>query len=203
MEDSFGIHRGPLKGRLVLIVGVTGSGKGALEAHLRSAFPELYFAVSCVTRPPRPGEVEGENYHFVSKGEFLERRDRGEFLEWIEKYNGIFYGTLKSEILTPLSEGRLVVREVDIDGVKALQRIIPREQLYIIAINAGSWEIVERRVKARAPIADEELATRKRRYAEENPFFLEVADTIIENPDGKLDESKAKIEEVVKTLLAR
>lgn len=202
MEDSAQLS-GSKKGRLVLIVGVTGSGKGALLEHLRAQFPELTFAVSCVTREPRPGEVEGHTYHFISKEEFNQRLSKGEFLEWIEKYGGIRYGTLKSEILTPLSEGKVVVREVDIDGVKSIQQLVPKEKLSIIAIDAGAWETVERRVKARAPISEEELETRRKRYLEENPYFREVADVVIENPDGGLAQAKAQIEEVVKTLLAR
>lgn len=187
----------------MLVVGVTGSGKGALLEHLRTTFPELTFAVSCVTRPPRPGEVDGHTYHFVSEAEFEERRARGEFLEWTEKYVGIKYGTLKSEIIVPMQEGKTVIREVDIDGVKSLFTLIPREHLTVIAIDAGGWETVEERITKRAALSAPELQSRKERYRQEDPYFKEVADFVISNPDGNLEAAKRDIEEVVRGLMSR
>ena len=186
-------------GTFVLIIGASGSGKGALLKHAKAAHPEIVFPVSCTTRAMRPGEKDGETYHFVLNEEFTRRIDAGEFLEWAE-YGGARYGTLKSEIITPLEEGKLVMREVEVQGVRQLRNIIPAENLVTIYIHAGEWTDIERRIRGRAPISEEELALRKHRYEDEHPFINE-ADYVVENFDGKFKEADAAFEEIIQKLL--
>lgn len=186
-------------GTFALIVGASGSGKGALLKHARAAHPEIVFPVSCTTRAMRPGEKDGETYYFVSDEEFTNRIEAEEFLEWAE-YGGARYGTLKSEITAPLEEGKLVMREVDVQGVHQLRTILPPENLVSIYIHAGAWEDVERRIRGRAPISEEELALRKHRYEEEEPFMRE-ATYVVENLDGKFKEADAAFEGIIQKLL--
>jgi guanylate kinase len=177
-----------MAGKLILVVGPSGSGKSALLAHLAQQMPDIIFPVSCTTRAMRPGEIDGEKYHFVTKDEFERRREAGEFLEWAP-YGGNYYGTLKSQILGPLAEGRVIMREVEVQGARQIQKLISPESLRIIFIHAGSWENLERRIQARAPITEVELLARRKRYEDETTF-KDQAHTTILNFDGGLEEAK-------------
>jgi guanylate kinase len=187
-----------MKGALVLVIGPTGSGKSALLSFLQAAAPQIVFPVSCTTRAPRPGERDGEKYFFINKEEFEKREAAGEFLEWAS-YGGNYYGTLKSEILPKLEEGRLVVREVEVQGARQIRKLLPKENLKIVFIDAGSWESLERRILARAPMNDVELLARRKRYEDELSFKAE-ADRVIENRDGGLEQAKKDFIEAIHTL---
>ncbi len=177
-----------MQGKLILVVGQTGSGKGTLLGYVREQRPDLVFPVSCTTRPMRPGEVEGQNYYFVSDEEFQRRVENDEFLEWVYT-DTKRYGTLKSEILAPLEEGKTVVREIDIKGVAKIRTLLSKEVIRTIFIDAGSWEELKARILARAPLSEEELASRKVRYEEEEVFKHE-ADFVVKNFTGGLEQAK-------------
>jgi guanylate kinase len=189
-----------MKGTLVLVIGPTGSGKSALISHAREAIPELVFPVSCTTRAMRPGEKEGVNYYFVTTEEFEKRVEAGEFLEW-KHTDGKRYGTLKAEILKPLEEGKTLLREVEIRGARdIISGLVPRENVFTIYIDGGSWEDLERRILARASMGEAELASRRQRFEEETPF-KEEADAVIYNREGKLEEAKLEFEHLVRSIV--
>lgn len=187
-----------LTGHLILIMAPSGSGKGVLLAHLRETFPALHFAVSCTTREPRPGERDGEVYHFVSDDIFDAKVRAGEFLEWAE-FSGKRYGTLKSEILEPLAQGRVVIREIELQGILSVRELIPEAQRTILYVDAGAWDTLKRRIEARAPISAEHLALRKERFEAESKW-KEYADVIIENKDNMLAEAKRELEKCVREI---
>ncbi len=189
-----------MNGKLILVVGPTGSGKSALLTYLHERNPSLVFPISCTTRTPRPGEKEGEKYFFVNKEDFEKRQTNGDFLEWAA-YGNNYYGTLKSEILPAIAAGKTVVREVEVQGARQIQQLIPKEQLRIIFIDAGVWENLERRILARAPMSEVELLARRKRYEDELTFKSE-ADTVVENPDGQLENTKQVFEKTVLELAA-
>ena len=189
-----------MKGKLILVTGSSGSGKGVLLKHLYEQFTELVSPVSCTTRAPRPQDVEGEKYYFVSEEEFDKRIANGEFLEWAF-YGGHRYGTLKSEILEPLEAGANVLREVEIQGAHAIAKLVPQDSLKTIFIDAGSWEGLKKRIVARAPMPEEELLKRYERYQDEQTFIT-LADFVVENKDGKLEEAKEAIEQIVRDILS-
>jgi len=190
-----------MSGRFILVVGPSGSGKSVLLDHLHSVHPEIIFPVSCTTRARRPGEVSGEKYYFVDKGEFDKRREHGDFLEWAS-YGNNYYGTLKSEILPPLAQGKTVVREVEVQGARQLIEKIPQESLRVVFIDAGSWNDLERRIRARAPMSDVELLARRKRYEDENAFKPQ-ADSVVQNADGKLEEAKNSFVKAVEGLISK
>ncbi len=190
-----------MKGKLILVIGPTGSGKGTLLAHVRTMIPELIFPVSCTTRTPRPGETSGQTYYFVSADEFEQRIAAGEFLEWAE-YGHNRYGTLKSEILPAMAEGKTVIREIEVQGARQIQKILSPEDLRIIYIDAGSWDDLEKRIKARAPIGQPELESRRKRYEDETSFKSQAA-AVIENRDGGLEKAKLDFEAAVRSIMEK
>lgn len=187
-----------MQGKLILIVGPTGSGKGSLEAHLHSVMPEVYWSISCTTRTPRPGEKDGDRYFFITKEAFEQREQAGEFLEWAQ-YGGNYYGTLKSQVLPMLAEGKTVMREVEVQGARQIAQIVPKDQLKIIFIDAGSWEDLERRVLKRASMGEAELLSRRKRF-EDELSFMSQADVVVKNPDGGLEAAKSAFVSAVQQL---
>ena len=187
-------------GHLILIVSVPGGGKSTLIQCLKEECPQLQFAVSCTSRDPRPGEVDGENYYFLSPAEFERRIEAGDFLEWIQQDGGRYYGTLKSEIIDRIADGEIVVREVEIRGVRSIRELVPRDSLTVVFITAGSWDDMRQRILDRAPITEEELEYRRGRYEQEIQFAQE-ADLVIENRNGALDEAKEKLTQAVDSII--
>ena len=108
----------------------------------------LVFNVSATTRPPRPGEVDGVDYHFITREEFAERRRRGEFLECFEVFGREhWYGTLLGEVTTSLAAGKWVILEIDVQGALAVVERYP--DAVTIFIRPGSLEELERRLRGR------------------------------------------------------
>lgn len=190
-----------ITGHLVLVMAPSGSGKGSLLAYARQMFPELYFAVSCTTRLPRAGEREGGTYYFLSDADFDEKIHAGEFLEWAE-FGGARYGTLRAEIVTPLCQGRVVIREVELQGILAIKEQICARNRTIVYVDAGGWEVLERRIRGRAPITSEHLALRKERYQAESQWKA-FADIVIENRDGRLAEAEQAFQKLLTDILSR
>ena len=180
----------PYTGKFILVIGPTGSGKSVLINYIKETFPNILYPVSCTTREKRPGN-ENSGYRFLDTNEFNKKREAGEFLEWAQ-FGSSLYGTLKEEVFSGLSQGKILLKEMEVQGVYQVQNILPAEQLVVIYIDAGSWDELERRVRARAPITDEEIAKRKKRYEEEVPF-RETANFVINNPPGELEKAKVQI----------
>jgi len=189
------------KGKLILIVGLPGSGKGTLVAYARDQFPQIVFPISWTTRPIRPGEAEGANYHFATDEEFMRSVESGEFLEWVTIDGGHRYGTRKNEILPALEAGKFVMREIEVLGARAIMSLMPREDIVIICINPDSWEDLSKRMLSRAPMSAVELEERRKRYEREAPFKKE-ADFVIDNTYGELDKAKEQLSAVLRKVLA-
>ena len=184
-------------GKFILVVGPTGSGKSVLLAYIKEVFPDIFFPMSYTTRERRPG-VENSAYQFLTQEEFKAKVDSGEFLEWAQ-FGGNFYGTAKDEVIASLQEGKILLKEMEVQGVRQTQGILSPDQLCIMYIDAGSWDELERRVRARAPITEEELAKRKQRYDDEVPF-KETADFVIQNYFGELDTAKEQVVSAINSI---
>lgn len=119
----------------------------------------LVHSVSCTTRPPRVGEVDGENYHFLSREEFHARRNAGEFLECMEVFGrGDWYGTLKQTVAAGLAAGNWMVLEIDVQGAMSVLQTHP--DALTIFLHSGSLEELERRLRHRATESDEAIQQR-------------------------------------------
>jgi guanylate kinase len=149
-----------------VITGPSGVGKGTLIRLLRERVPELALSVSATTRQARPGETQGEHYHFLSDEEFERHVAAGDFVEWAE-YSGRRYGTLREELDRHTSGGRPVVLEIEVQGARQVRETLPDAvQIFIrppsdealrdrlIGRGTDDPEQVERRLK----VAEEELA---------------------------------------------
>jgi guanylate kinase len=119
-------------GKVFVITGPSGVGKGTLIEQLLERIPELELSVSATTREPRPGEADGRDYHFLTAAEFERRVDAGDFLEHAT-YSGNRYGTLRQEVERRLAEGRSVVLEIEVQGARQVRKAMPEAVQIFIA----------------------------------------------------------------------
>lgn len=149
-----------MTGKLLVISGPSGAGKTTLLKRLYATSPvPLATSVSATTRAPRPGEVDGADYHFLTKDEFERRRRHGDFLECFEVYQrGDWYGTLKSEVAPRLANGKWVVLEIDVQGTLAVLQHYP--QAVTIFVRPSSLDELERRLRARGTESEAALGRR-------------------------------------------
>ncbi|MDD4266738.1 MAG: guanylate kinase [Pirellulales bacterium] len=155
------------RGKLVVVSGPSGAGKSTLLARvLRQAEVPLVMSVSATTRPPRPGERNGVDYHFLSRQAFAELRGRGEFLECFEVFGkGDWYGTLNSEVTPSLDRGKWVVLEIDVSGAAAVQAKYP--EAISVFVHPGSIDELERRLRGRGTEDEPAVARRLARARDE------------------------------------
>jgi guanylate kinase len=145
------------KGNLFIISGPSGAGKGTLVKELPARVPDLWVSVSVTTRAPRPGEVEGQHYFFVSSEEFRRLADTGGLLEWAEVH-GNCYGTPRAAVEAKIEEGRQVVLEIDPQGAFQVKQLMPDSVL--VFITPPSWEELQRRLEKRGSETKAQVETR-------------------------------------------
>lgn len=150
----------PREPRLIIVSGPSGAGKSTVVKRLLSdcSLP-IQMSVSATTRSPRPGEVNGVDYHFLSRDEFQRRREGGEFLECFEVFGrGDWYGTLRESVTSGLKAGKWILLEIDVQGAMATLQTYP--QAITIFIHPGSLEELERRLANRGSETPESLRRR-------------------------------------------
>lgn len=145
------------RGLLVVVSGPSGAGKGTVLAHAIRNYPNLQYSVSVTTREPRPGEVDGVNYYFVTKDRFKEMLAGGELLEHQQVY-GNYYGTPKQKVLDKLEEGFDVVLEIDVKGALDIKNKFP--QAVMIFLTPVNRSTIEERLRGRDTETEEQLKVR-------------------------------------------
>ncbi len=146
-------------GRAVVLSGPSGVGKSALVGCLRERIPNLHFSVSATTRAPRPGEVDGVDYHFVSPARFQELIDEGALLEWAEIHGGLHRsGTLAEPVRAATASGLPVLIEVDLAGARAVKKAMPEAITVFLA--PPSWADLEARLVGRGTETPEVIRRR-------------------------------------------
>ncbi|MCP9235679.1 guanylate kinase [Lewinella sp. JB7] len=153
-------------GKLLIFTAPSGAGKTTLVRHLLQKFGQLAFSVSATTRPPRPGEEDGVDYHFLSLEEFRRRVAEGAFVEYEEVYPGRFYGTLHSEIERIRAAGRTVVFDIEVKGATNIKKHYPEDSLAVF-VAPPSREVLFQRLRDRSTEDAESLRVRIARAAEE------------------------------------
>lgn len=136
------------RGRLVVLAGPSAVGKSTVVHRLRTDVPDLYFSVSMTTRKPRPGEVDGKDYLFVTPEDFQHRIDAGEMLEWADIHGGLQRsGTPAGPVREALDAGRPVLVEVDLVGARNIKQLMPEASTVFLA--PPSWEVLVERLTGR------------------------------------------------------
>ena len=149
----------PDRGARCVVTGASGTGKTTLVREALRVVPGLGWSVSMTTRPPRTGEVDGRDYHFVSRGVFDTSLQRGELLEWAE-VSGNRYGTARGPVERALSEGRSILLEIDAQGAAQVRAALP--EAVLIFVLPPDLEVLEERLRARRTDSEEVIARRLR-----------------------------------------
>lgn len=144
-------------GNLFVISGPSGTGKGTIITRLVKEVPDAWVSVSATTRRPRPGEVEGVSYYFLSRDEFLALADEGGFLEWAE-YSGNCYGTPLASVQREVAAGKQVILEIEVQGALQVKEKMP--EAHLVFIEPPSLEELERRLRGRGTETDDVVRKR-------------------------------------------
>jgi guanylate kinase len=145
--------------KLIIVSAPSGAGKTTIVRHLLSLPLPLSFSVSATSRTPRPGEVDGHDYYFLSADKFRQKIEAGEFLEWEEVYPGTYYGTLRSEVERIWNEGKSVVFDVDVIGGLNIKKIYGDKALAVF-VQPPSVETLRQRLRNRSTESEDKIATR-------------------------------------------
>lgn len=141
----------------IILSAPSGVGKTTIAKAILARRKDIGYSVSCTTRQPRPGEIQGKDYYFISRTEFLTKREKGDFAESAEVH-GNLYGTLRSEVLKVLESGRHVLMDVDVQGAVQFMRVFP--QSVTIFVLPPSAEVLLERLRMRKTESAQELADR-------------------------------------------
>ena len=181
-SDGFSgtIFRGRRRGVLVALSSPSGAGKTTLSKRLLSQNPDVVLSVSCTTRQPRPGEVNGQDYEFISVEEFKNRAADGYFFEWAEVF-GRYYGTPKTPVMEAIDEGRDVVFDIDWQGAQLIAEQAPEDTVRIFIL-PPSLALLEDRLRKRGQDTDEVIRDRMNRAKDEISHWGEY-DYVIVNDD--------------------
>ncbi|MBQ7397560.1 MAG: guanylate kinase [Clostridia bacterium] len=181
------------RGLIVVVSGPAGSGKGTVNAELLKT-GEFVYSVSATTRAPRPGEVDGVNYHFITEDEFRARLDEGGMLEYTQ-YCGNFYGTPRKEAEEVLDSGKHLILEIEVDGAMQVKKRYP--EAVLIMLLPPSYEVQEQRLRGRATETEDKIRAR----LEQTKFEvrrLPDYDYVVYNNDGCAIDCAREIQTIVR-----
>ena len=190
--------RQPLtKGILFVVSSPSGGGKGTLIQRVLSSVPDLSYSVSYTTRNPRPGEMNGREYFFVSPQDFRQMVEDNEFLEWAYVH-GKMYGTSRAQVANEIDCGRDIILEVDVQGAASVRKLI--SDAASVFILPPSFKVLRERLVARGTDSEEELELRLRNAPEELKDYS-TFDYVIINDD--IERASAQLASVVYAERAR
>jgi guanylate kinase len=176
-------------GKVFVITGPSGVGKGTLIEPLLDRVPELELSISATTREPRPGEVDGRDYFFLTPEEFRRRLEAGDFLEHAS-YSGNYYGTLREEVERRLAEGRSVVLEIEVQGARQVRDELGDDAV-LIFIAPPDEKVLRQRLEGRGTDSPEAIEQRLRTAEIElgarSEFPLEVVNDEVQKAADELE----------------
>lgn len=183
------------RGTLLVVSGPAGSGKGTVLGILLQNAEKYVYSVSATTRSPRPGEVDGKHYFFLTKEKFLSLVASDSFLEHAE-YVGNYYGTLRSFVEEKLEEGKNVILEIEVQGALQIREKMP--EAILIFLCPPDYATLESRLRGRGTETDEVIKKRLATALEE----IQIAagyDYLVVNEDGRSADCAAQIDGIVNT----
>lgn len=179
-------------GRLIVLCGPAGVGKGTVLGRVREQHPQIWLSVSATTRKPRPGEVDGVNYFFMTEQEFLAKEDAGEFLETADVFGLAHYGTPVKPVVEHLEQNIPVILEIDIQGARSVKQRAGELGLDVMTVFIAppSFEELERRLVGRATETPEQqakrLETAKIELAAEPEFDKVIVNKVVDDAANEL-----------------
>ncbi len=186
------------QGKLIIFSAPSGAGKTTIVHHLLGKMPELEFSISATTRAARGTEVDGKDYYFISKEEFLHLIAKKHFVEFEEVYTGTFYGTLRTEIERIWQQGKTVIFDIDVEGGLHLKKKYG-EQALAIFVQPPSLEVLKERLSGRGTDSPEKLLERFAK-AEKELNYAPKFDIILKNYD--LNTACEEAEQLVRNFIA-
>ena len=183
---------------VIVISGPSGSGKSSVIDALCEADETLQLSVSATTRNSRPGEVDGVNYHFLSRTEFEEHIQQGSFLEWAE-YGDNLYGTLKSEIVAAREAGKDAILEIEVEGslqIREREKDLTPARNILIFIIPPSFATLEERLRRRQTESERELKQRLD-IAKSEVLQIEHYDYWVSNPEDGVQQAVNQIQAII------
>ena len=174
------IFRGRRRGVLINLSSPSGAGKTTLAKRLLTQNPDIVLSISATTRAPRPGEVDGQDYEFLSVETFKQRIEEGYFFEWAEVF-GRYYGTPKTPVMEAIDEGRDVIFDIDWQGAQIIADQAPADTVRIFIL-PPSLALLEDRLRKRGQDSDEAIRDRMNRAKDEISHWDEY-DYVIVNDD--------------------
>lgn len=178
---------------LVVLSGPSGVGKDATIQAMQQRNTPFYFVVTATTRPRRPNEVDGVDYHFISMGEFAEMIEKGELLEYAIVY-GDYKGIPKKHVRSALASGKDVIMRIDVQGAATIRKLIPRA--VTIFLTAESEEELVRRLHERQTEEDDKLKMRVATARQELKRIVEF-DYVVVNRDSELDDTVSRVLSII------
>ena len=180
-----------MRGLLIVVSGASGTGKGTVCKKILDDMPEVAYSISATTRAPRPGEVDGKEYYFISRDEFKSWIADGKFLEYAEVY-GNFYGTPLNKIEERLNRGEDILLEIDVQGALNVKRKMP-EGVYIFLL-PPSLDELKRRIEGRGTETPESLSRRLANAVAEIQIGREYDYAVV---NDSVDNAAAQIEAIL------
>jgi guanylate kinase len=184
--------RAPRRGIIFILSAPSGAGKTTISRAALKAIGGLEASVSLTTRPPRSGEVDGLDYHFVNEEEFKGRREAGELAEWARVFDAC-YGTPRAALERAVAAGRDILLDIDIQGARQIKRSYPRDAVTIFVLPPSFTEL-EERLRRRGTENEAAIAHRLRRASEEARAYPEYDYLII---NAAIEDSLAQLKAVV------
>lgn len=182
-----------------LILGPSGVGKGSIIAELKKKWannPQFVFPITATTRPPRPGEINGKDYFFLTKEAFEAGIEAGDFLEHAVVHQTQYYGLPKKQVVDALSESKIVIRELDIQGLWNLKPLFPLHQLFSIFILPPNLETLEMRIRGRSQLSEEEIS-RRLETAKNELAHADECDAQVVSYQGKLEQAVEAVSHII------
>jgi guanylate kinase len=179
---------------VIVISGPSGVGKDALISNLRNSRPSIHFVVTATTRPRRPSEIDGKDYYFISKEDFLQMVDKDEFLEYALVY-GDYKGVPKQQIRDFMAKGYDVVLRVDIQGAQTLRKVLGKSAVFVFLMAESEVDMVERLVDRNTETKESLLV--RISTAKEEMKHVRNFDYVVVNAKGKLENAVKLLESII------